>query len=216
MASAEHDPLEITHLVLVRHGQTAWNQDLRIQGHVDIGLTDLGQWQAQRVGQALAGEHFDAIFSSDLSRALDTALAIAGSSGRAVEQDVALRERGFGQFEGLTHGDIDREWPHLAQRWRERDPDFAPPGGGESLTVFHDRCTRCVAQLLRRHPGQRVAIVAHGGVLDSLYRMATHQSLDAPRTWALGNATINRLLWHGGGFSLVGWNDDRHLHPATT
>ena len=95
-------------------------------------------------------------------------------------------------------------------RWLRREPDFAA-GGGESLNDFSARCLAAAGRLAAAHPGQAIALVAHGGVLDCLYRAATRATLQAPRSWQLGNASINRLLATGEGFSLVGWNDDAHL-----
>ncbi len=207
---------------LLRHGQTAWNAEQRIQGHLDIALDDTGRWQAQQLALALQdschqdaggqgqGQRLQHIYSSDLQRAASTAQATALLLGLPVVQDPGLRERAFGSFEGLTHAEVQNNWPEAAKRWRERDESFAPPGG-ETGADFHARCVATASRLVARHPGQGVALFAHGGVLDALYRAATHQSLQAPRSWQLGNATINRLLWTGEAFSLVGWNDDAHL-----
>jgi len=201
---------EVTRLILIRHGETAWNRATRIQGHTDIPLSPLGLAQAQRLAEALADEPLAAIYSSDLSRARQTAEAVAGSQGLAIHFDAGLRERAFGRFEGLSWEEIDRGYPEDAARWRKREPDFAV-GGGESLTVFSARCLAAARRAAVAHPGQSIAVVAHGGVLDCLYRAATQSALDAPRSWQLGNATINRLLATAEGFTLVGWNDDRHL-----
>jgi len=201
---------EVTRLILIRHGETAWNRATRIQGHTDIPLSPLGLAQAQRLAEALADEPLAAIYSSDLSRARQTAEAVAGSQGLAIHFDAGLRERAFGRFEGLSWEEIDRGYPEDAARWRRREPDFAV-GGGESLTVFSARCVAAARRAAVAHPGQSIAVVAHGGVLDCLYRAATQSALDAPRSWQLGNATINRLLATAEGFTLVGWNDDRHL-----
>jgi 2,3-bisphosphoglycerate-dependent phosphoglycerate mutase len=201
---------EPTRLVLVRHGVTAWNLELRIQGQLDIALSPTGVLQAQRAAQALAAEGIEHIYSSDLQRAHATALAIAARTAAPLTVDTGLRERAFGQYEGLTHAEIEQRWPADAQRWRSREPGFTP-AGGETLELFYERSVRCAAALAARHPGQTVALVAHGGVLDCLYRAATGQALYARRTWELANATINRVLWHGEGFSLVGWNDAAHL-----
>jgi probable phosphoglycerate mutase len=187
---------EATRLIVLRHGETAWNVDTRIQGQLDIGLNATGARQAQQLGAALADETVAAVYASDLSRAWDTARAVAGSLGLEVVAEPRLRERAFGQFE--------------ARRWRTRDPEFAPEGG-ESLIVFRQRVTAVAAELAARHPGDQVVLVAHGGVMDVLYRAATGQELQAPRTWHLGNAAINRLLWTPQGFSLVGWGDTAHL-----
>ena len=127
-----------------------------------------------------------------------------------MQVDAGLRERAFGRFEGLTYAEVEAAWPDEVRRWRAREPGFAP-GGGESPEAFYDRCVPRAMAIAARHPGEVVALVAHGGVLDCLYRAATGLGLQAPRTWQLGNATINRLLWNGEGFVLVGWNDDAHL-----
>ncbi len=202
-----------TRIVAVRHGETAWNVDTRLQGHQDIALNATGRWQAERVARALADEGIAAIYTSDLQRAFDTAQAISRVTGVPVVSDRRLRERAFGDFETLTHADIESRWPDSARRWRQRDPDFAP-AGGESLRGFHARCVAAAAQLAEAHPEQTIAIVAHGGVMDCLYRAATRLDLQAPRSWPLGNAGINRLLYSAEGFTLVGWSDTRHLDEA--
>jgi len=204
---------EPTRVFALRHGQTAWNRELRIQGQLDVPLDDTGRWQARRLAEALAEEGIEAIYSSDLERALTTARALAARNGAPLVTEPALRERAFGRFEGATYADIDARWPEEAARWRRREPDFGP-GGGETLAEFFARCVQAASRLAARHPGQTIALVAHGGVLDCLYRAAAGLGLQAPRSWQLGNAAINRLLWHGEGFVLVGWNDSAHLdHP---
>lgn len=206
--------MPVTRIIAVRHGETAWNVDTRIQGQLDIGLNDRGLWQAERVGKALAEEAIDRIYSSDLQRAHTTAQAIARHAARAsaceVQLHTGLRERGFGTFEGETWADIAEKWPDESRRWKQRDPHFAPPGG-ETPTQLLARVQATVDDIASRHPGEHIVLVAHGGVMDMLYRLATRQELHAPRTWHLGNAAINRLLWTPDGLSLVGWGDARHL-----
>jgi probable phosphoglycerate mutase len=199
-----------TRVVLVRHGQTAWNAATRIQGHTDIALDEHGRWQAERVGAALAQEGLHAVYSSDLLRARDTAQAIAAASGVALALDIGLRERSFGVFEGLTFAEIESRWPEHSRRWRAREPGYGPEGG-EALQDFYARCVEAASRLAAAHPGQHIALVAHGGVLDCLYRAAAGVALQAPRSWQLGNASINRVLHAGGQFTLVGWNDAAHL-----
>ncbi|MDP3082836.1 MAG: histidine phosphatase family protein [Rubrivivax sp.] len=200
----------VTRVLAIRHGETDWNLASRIQGHTDIGLNATGLWQAERMAQALAAEGIEAIYSSDLQRAWQTAAALGLAAGRTVVADSGLRERCFGAFEGTTFVDIEQRWPDAAERWRRRDPDFGPDGG-ERLIDFYARSVDAAQRLVARHPGQTVALVAHGGVLDCLYRAATRLDLRAPRSWLLGNASINRLLYSPEGFSLVGWNDSGHL-----
>lgn len=202
-----------TRIVVVRHGETAWNAAGRIQGQLDIPLNDRGRWQARRAGQALLAEGLEVIYSSDLARAAGTAEAIGAACGEPVRFDAGLRERGFGVFEGLTFEQIEARWPSQTQRWRQRDPAFGPQGG-ETLQGFYDRVVEAATALAQRHPGQTIALVAHGGVLDCLYRAASRQHLQAPRTWQLGNASINRLLHADAGYTLVGWNDTGHLDEA--
>ena len=177
---------------------------------LDIGLNETGRWQAHRVALALAGEPIAALYSSDLLRAWDTALSIANATGLSVQTVESLRERGFGMFEGKTFQEIEAQWPEQALRWRKREPAFEP-AGGESLLRFRERITQATQALAAQHPGQQIVMVAHGGVMDVLYRAATRQEIQAPRTWGLGNATINRLLWTPEGLSLVGWADTQHL-----
>ena len=202
--------IEPTRVFLLRHGQTAWNAERRLQGQLDVPLDAVGQRQVAQMAAALADEDLSAIYSSDLQRAFDTALALARVTGLPVMQDKALRERSFGRLEGLTYAEVEALWPDDALRWRRREPDFGP-GGGETLRGFYDRSAAAVARLALPHPGQTIAVVAHGGVLDCLYRAATGLDLGAPRTWQLGNATLNRLLFTGEHFVVVGWDDRAHL-----
>ena len=123
---------------------------------------------------------------------------------------MGLRERAFGSFEGRTFAEIERDQPEAAERWRRRDPTFGPPGG-EVLQDFFERSVGVVHEIAADHPGQAVALVTHGGVLDCLYRAATGQTLQAPRTWEIANAGINRLLRAGTVLTLVGWADLAHL-----
>lgn len=203
----------VTRLVIVRHGETAWNRETRIQGQMDIGLNARGHWQAARTGEALRDEGIEAIYSSDLLRAADTARAIADACGLPVRFDEGLRERHFGRFQGLTHDEIITQWPAEGRRWRERDPSYGPEGG-EVLQDFYERSVGTAERLARAHPGQTIALVAHGGVLDCFYRAATHVGLTTPRTWQIANAAINRLLLSPEGFGLVGWADVHHLEDA--
>ncbi len=206
--------MDVTRLVAVRHGETAWNVDTRIQGHRDIALNDTGRWQATQVARALAGEPIAAVYASDLLRAHATGAAIADAANAPLHAEPGLRERSFGAFEGRTFAEIETEQPEQALRWRKRDPHYAPEGG-ESLTRLQARIADVTARLAARHLGEQIVLVAHGGVLDVLYRLATGQALQAPRTWLLTNAAVNRLLWTPQALTLVGWGDTRHLDSAS-
>jgi len=204
--------MDTTRIVAVRHGETDWNASARIQGQRDIPLNAKGRWQAVREAHSLlsAGEPLAAVYSSDLLRAHATAQAIAAAHGMEVVEDVRLRERSFGEYEGQTFDELEQRWPQETARWRARDAAWAPPGG-ETLQMLGERVRAGTNALARRHPGEQIVLVAHGGVLDMLYRIATRQGVEAQRSWALGNASINRLLWTPEGMSVVGWSDTRHL-----
>ena len=206
--------MEPTRIIAIRHGETSWNADARIQGQLDIGLNETGRWQARRVGKALAEESITAVYSSDLERAQATAQPISDVKGVPVIPHEGLRERSFGMFEGKTFDEIHQAWPEHAQNWRKRIPEWQPPEGGESLIELRERVTRTLEHLASRHPGEQIVVVAHGGVLDAIYRVATGQEVNSPRTWELPNGAINRLLWTPQGFTLVGWSDTQHLDHA--
>ncbi len=209
--AADVGTAEPTRVIAVRHGETAWNVETRIQGQIDIPLNDTGRWQAAQLAAAVAHEPLAAVYASDLERAHATARALAQSRGLSVVADAELRERAFGSFEGQTFAEIEAQWPDDAQRWRRRDAEYGPPDGGERLADFYQRCVAAAARLAAAHPGQTIALVTHGGVLDCWYRAATRLALHAPRTWQIGNASINRLLYTPTGFTLVGWSDTLHL-----
>jgi probable phosphoglycerate mutase len=204
---------EATRVIAIRHGETAWNAEARMQGQLDVPLNDVGRWQAARAAGALADESIDAIWSSDLARALQTAEPLARHAGLPVRTDAGLRERCFGVFQGLTFAEVEARWPEDSRRWRQREPDFAP-AGAETLRRFAARCVTTAARIAAAHPGQTIAIVTHGGVLDSLYRAAAGIGLQSSRSWLLANAGINRLLFTPQGFTLVGWADTGHLDVA--
>lgn len=205
---------QATRIIAIRHGETAWNLDTRIQGHLDIPLSAVGHRQAERLAAALSDEPLAAIYASDLTRARQTAHYLGQAHGVAVTPEPALRERGFGDFEGKTFSEIEALLPEQSLRWRRRDPEFAP-AGGESLLALRSRVVAAAERLAAQHPGELIALIGHGGVMDVLYRAATRLDIQAPRTWALGNAAINRLLWTPEGFALVGWADTQHLDDAS-
>ena len=202
--------IEPTRIIAIRHGDTTWNVDTRIQGRLDIPLNATGRQQAARMAQALKDEPIAAVYASDLTRAWETAHYLGQAHGLQVTPEPGLRERGFGDFEGRTFAEIEALLPEQSLRWRKRDPEFAP-SGGESLVALNQRVLEAAGRLAARHPGELIALVGHGGVMDVLYRAATRLPIQAPRTWTLGNAAINRLLWTPQGFSLVGWADTQHL-----
>ncbi len=203
-----------TNIVLIRHGETAWNAERRLQGHIDIGLNSEGLRQAAALAAALEGEHLDAIISSDLQRAFQTAEAVAARRTLPVHTDPMLRERCYGGFEGLLYADIEQRFPKEFAAWQARDIDSVMPAGvrvAESFRQFFDRCSSAIVGLAARHPGQTLALVAHGGVLECAYRAALGLSLESPRNFPVMNASINRFTVTNGRLALVTWGEVGHL-----
>lgn len=205
-----------TRVIVVRHGETEWNREKRMQGTTDTLLSDVGRAQALALGRRLASRDFSALYSSDLSRAKDTATTIAEYTGRHVVTDPRLRERRFGIFEGLTAGEIAARYPEEHARFESRDPDYEVPGG-ESARAFTRRCLGCLAEIAERHRGVEVVVVTHGLVLDSLYRAAHGLGHGERRPVPLINASLNFFGYNGGAWRLELWGDVSHLaaHEVT-
>lgn len=205
-------------LLLIRHGETEWNVEKRLQGHRDITLNREGMRQALALGRHLIDEPLDAIYSSDLSRALHTAQAIATPRGMHIQLEKGLRERCFGAFEGLIHPEIDARYPEDYAAWQRRDIDARYPSGefhAETLREFADRTLECVKRVASHAGHRRIALVTHGGVLDTVYRSATGMGFELPRNFDVLNASINRVTWDGSHFAIVKWADVSHLAHAS-
>jgi probable phosphoglycerate mutase len=206
-----------TQIVLIRHGETAWNAERRLQGHLDIALNAEGRRQAEALADALAGERFDLVVSSDLQRARQTAQAVAARHGLEVQEDPDLRERCYGVFEGLLYAEIEQKFPVQFAAWQARDIDAVMPDGTNAAESFRDFYARTVAAIVAwayAHPKQRLAIVCHGGVLECAYRAAQEMALETPRTFQVKNASINRFTLANGKLVLDSWGEVEHLAPA--
>lgn len=200
----------MTQLILIRHGETMWNREKRMQGQTDTVLSETGREQAAALGRRLSTTTFAALYSSDLLRAWHTARAIAEQTGREIVKDSRLRERSFGIFEGLTHDEISERYPQELTCFRSRDPGYVVPGG-ESAETFHARCLPCLQEIAERHPGEEVLVVTHGLVLDALYRAAHGMALSEPRTAPLLNGSVNVFRYGGSAWRLEIWGDVGHL-----
>lgn len=204
----------LTRLCLVRHGETAWNTERRLQGHTDIPLNAHGIAQAHATAASLARERFDAAYSSDLARARQTAEAIAGRCRLTPAFDDRLRERHYGAFQSLTYDEARARYPDAYHRFETRDPHFTLAEGGESLIQFAERVRATLETIAGRHPGGSVLIVTHGGVLDIVHRLATGKHLQAPRDFGIPNAALNWIAWDGRAWSLISWAEQRHLDQS--
>ena len=199
-----------TRLCIVRHGETDWNVEKRIQGHTDVPLNATGRAQALAMSFNAAHHRFDAIYSSDLARATETARYVAEREGEVVRPMRDLRERHFGIFQGLTAAEAASRHPLAHARYAARDPDY-DFGTGESLHAFAARVVKGLDWLVRHHSGETILTVSHSGVLDVLYRHATGRPLEAPRDFEIPNCALNWFGVDAHGLHLERWADRHHL-----
>ena len=202
-----------TRICLVRHGETAWNLERRLQGHTDVPLNATGLAQAEATARSLAEHRFDAIYTSDLQRARQTAEAAARRLGRVLIMLDQLRERHFGNFQGLTYEQARARHPQAYRLFEQRDPDY-DFGDGESLSAFAARIRKTVTDLAIRHPDGRLLLVAHGGVLDTVHRMVRDLPLQPPRDFLIPNAALNWIEYAAGAWRIVSWAEQAHLDHA--
>ncbi|MDB5761872.1 MAG: histidine phosphatase family protein [Herminiimonas sp.] len=204
----------MTEIILVRHGETDWNVEKRLQGHLDIALNAEGERQAAALGQALSAEPVDAIFASDLQRAMQTAQAIAAPRAMAIHIEPALRERCYGAFEGLLYGDIGKRYPDAYAAWRAHDVDARFPAGrhqAETLREFFERAMGVITRLANAYGNRKIVVVTHGGVLECVYRAAKAIGFLPARDFDIFNASINRIVWNGAAMQILQWGDIAHL-----
>lgn len=200
----------MTELILIRHGETDWNRELRFQGHVDVGLNAIGLEQARRLAARLSGEVPAGLYCSDLLRARQTARPIGAEVGRQEVADSELREQCFGILDGMSVDDIQQQHPDLWAGWLRFDADYCVPQG-ESTRQFHARVMRGLHRLAADHAGGLLVVVTHGGVLDMVYRTARSLGLGGPRESDIPNAGLNRVRLHDGRVEILAWADVQHL-----
>jgi probable phosphoglycerate mutase len=199
-----------TRICFIRHGETDWNVEKRIQGQIDISLNASGHKQAQAMASNAAQHEFSAIYSSDLQRASDTANMLAQKSGLNIIKLPQLRERHFGIFQGLTAAEGKVQFPAAHAHYQSRDPEYAFENG-ESLHHFAARVDAAVNQMTQQHKGKTIAAVTHGGLLDILYRKATDRPLHTPRDFDIPNCALNWFSFDDQGWHLQTWGEQHYL-----
>ena len=210
MSGLEPGRLPWTELVLMRHGETEWNRSGRMQGTLDSRLTKQGLAQAEALAEVLADEPIASIYASDLGRTQATAAPIARRLAREVHLHPGLRERHYGELQGLTWAEVETRFPQAYRRFNARDPHYRPPGG-ESMIEFRERVLAAIHEIVDRHAGSRVAVVSHGGAVGAIYRFVREMPLDAKRDYPLWNASINRFRVVDGRWQITVWGDTSHL-----
>lgn len=210
----------MTEIWFIRHGETAWNHQRRLQGWQDIPLNEMGKAQAAKLASRLRNEAihtpFDALYSSDLQRAHATAQSTADNLGLRIRTEPGIRERGFGVLEGLEMDLVTTCQPEAAAVWKSRDPTLTLEGG-ESLGQFQARIVATVDDMAQRHRNERILAFTHGGVLDIIWRHAAGLALNAPRdaAFTLFNVGINRISVAGRQWRIVDWGDVAHIAGDT-
>jgi len=206
-------PPQPTRLCIVRHGETAWNAEHRVQGQLDVPLNAVGQAQALAAAKVLATEKFDVIYASDLSRTQQTAAPTAAALALPVRIEKDLRERHYGIFERLTYAEVKQKFPEDYARFDAREPDY-DFRTGESLKAFSERSISAIERIANANLGKNILVFTHGGVLDKLYRHITGLSLSAPRDFGIPNAGLNRVEFAAGRWQIGAWADIAHLEGA--
>lgn len=206
-----------TDILIIRHGQTAWNKLKRLQGHSDVPLNEDGRLQAITLAQTLKNEPLDAIYSSDLRRAWQTANEIARWHQLSVHTDRSFRERCYGICEGMMSDEIKAAYPESYEAWYAADPDHFFPDGErktESPRQFHHRAQTAILDIATRHTGKKIAIVTHFGVIETAYRVARNVPLGTRCKMPVLNTSINRFRFFDNKLELLEWGEASHLEEA--
>jgi len=210
------DNAGMTELILIRHGETDWNRELRFQGHVDVPLNATGHEQARRLAERLAAERLavDHLVCSDLIRTQQTAApslqALLPQLRIETLTDSSLREQSFGIVDGMRVDDIKAGHAEAWNQWLRFEADSGMPGG-ETTRQFHARVMDAMRRIAQQYQGQKVMVVTHGGVLDMVWRTARGTGLAGPRQSDIPNAGLNRVRIDGEAVEVLDWADVRHL-----
>lgn len=194
----------------MRHGETIWNEEGLIQGHLDTDLSPTGIRQAKAIAERLVEDKVTAIYSSDLKRSYETAEYLAVITGHKIITDIRLRERSLGIFEGISMDEVKRKYPDEFNLYKTAGPDHVVPEG-ESRRQQFERAIECIKEIAEHNTGGRVVIVTHGGVLNGIFRYVLDIPMAVPTRFKLFNASINTFFVEDGTWLLGTWGDVTHL-----
>ena len=184
-----------TEIILIRHGETEWNSQKRMQGHSNSNLSEVGRGQIQALGELMKNVSFDHIYSSDSLRARQTAEAITQYSGHTLQFDQRIREKNLGVFEGLTSTEAKERHPEVYRLFKTAGANYVIDEG-ESTQQLLERALEFIEEIRLRHPQERVVMVTHGGVVRVLMKHALGLSIDAPTRFIIKNTGIFGLIWN--------------------
>lgn len=196
--------MNVTEVCLVRHGETEWNRQARLQGSMDIPLSDIGIAQAKKAAKRLALEKWDVIFSSNLIRARHTAEHINELVQVDILEDAGLRERMYGTLEGMTRAEIEALYPNLFV-----NPQMHEVAGLESYEQLSERIRQTVENIAVHHAGKKILIVTHGGAINAFLHAVTGKRADK-----IGNTSISRAIFNGSDWYIDCINDCTHLEDV--
>ena len=203
----------MTKIIFVRHGQTEWNVLGRYQGQTDIALSPLGIEQAEKLAAHFPVDKVEAVYSSDLVRAMTTARCVADRFGLTVEPRLELRELNFGDWEGLTYDEIVAKWPDALNNFFQH-PDVLEIPHGESFPKLRERALDAVEKIVACHPNQTVAVFAHGAILRTILTAALHMDLKYVWTIRQFNTAVNIVTYTEHGTTVELLNGTGHLKYA--
>jgi broad specificity phosphatase PhoE len=197
-------------VILVRHGQTDWNEGGIFRGKIDVKLNPNGIRQAEIIGEVLKDVHLDAVYSSPLSRAFDTATAIARYHSLTVETCDAIYDIDFGEWQGLERSEVESRYPEIFQVWESRPEKVAIPNA-ETLSEVRQRLVAGLNEVLSRHPEGTVVIVSHG--LTNKVLLCAVLGLDNSHFWKVkqDNGAINIFKYSAQGSKVFLMNETSHL-----
>lgn len=195
-------------IILVRHGQSIANAEGRLQGQKEYPLSSQGKEEAKKVAEWLEHQPIDAIYSSDLSRAYETAKEIAAYHSMEVQKDVELREMNLGRFQGLTRHEIEERYPDLAPLdWQSIGLEDV-----ESIEALYARTLRVLDKLMKTHWGEQIVVVSHGGFIGTTLMALLEMKWKGKRAFAIGNTSLTTIDFNDPKqFVIVGINESPHL-----
>lgn len=202
--------MNMTKLILIRHGQTEWNVLGRYQGQTDVALSPLGVEQAEKLAAHFPADKIEAVYASDLKRAMKTAGCVAERFGLTVHPCKELRELNFGDWEGLTYDEIVAKWPDALQNFFQH-PDILKIPHGESFPELRARALGCIEKIVAAHPDETVAVFAHGAILRTILTAALHMDLKYVWTIRQFNTAVNIVTYTESGTTVELINGTGHL-----
>jgi probable phosphoglycerate mutase len=200
-----------TKIYAVRHGETEWNKIGKQQGHLNSNLTETGKLQAKAMGDGLQNIIFDAFYSSDLGRAIETSEIISEFIKKEFITDSRLRERNLGSLQGLTKNEFKDRYPDEWMKFNQNDPEYELPDG-ESIHQRYERAINCIEDLALKNLNKTILLVTHGGILMSMMYKTLKLPLNQKRAFSLYNGSINVFsISNVMEWNLEVWGDTNHL-----